>query len=142
MSTKTLLRLGRMGILVLSVGLFIGGQALAAAPGKGGAAPASKATPRDAAMKAVKLDYIVFTAPDRVMKGTFTVDNQSPHEVSAVKVRCKPVGANGVALPPKETTLNEAVKAKASKKFVQVSLGPVTSNPQSTSCQVVDLKAK
>jgi hypothetical protein len=127
---------------MLIAGLLVGGTALAAAPSKGGVASAQKKTPRDAALRAVKLDYTVFTAPDRVMKGTFTVDNQSSHDVSAVKVRCKPVGENGVALPAKETTFNDVVKAKASKKFVQVSLGPVTGNPQSTSCHVVDLKAK
>ena len=134
---------GRIGIVALSLVLVQGGVGLAATPSKGAPAkPAPKSTPRDAALKAIKLDYTVFTAPDHVMKGTFTVDNQSSHDVSGVKVRCKPVGENGVALPAKETTFNDVVKAKASRKFVQVSLGPVTGNPQSTSCNVVDLKTK
>ncbi len=142
MSIKSVVQTGGMGVVVLSLGLLVGGDVLGAAPSKGGVPAASKNTPRDSALKAVKLDYTVFTAPDHVMKGTFTVENQSSHDVSAVKVRCKPVGENGVALPVKETTFSDVVKAKASKKFVQVSLGPVTGNPQSTSCNVVDLKTK
>lgn len=134
---------GCIGIVALSLALLHGEVVLAGPPSKGAPAkPAPKNTPRDAALKAVKLDYTVFTAPDHVMKGTFTVDNRSTHDVSSVKVRCRPVGENGVALPAKETTFSDVVKAKASKKFVQVSLGLVTGNPQSTSCNVVDLKAK
>ena len=141
MSRTAISPLGIVAVCALAAGLAAGGPASAAAPSKS-SAPASKNTPRDAALKSVKLDYTVFTAPDHVMKGTFTVENQSAYDVSAVKVRCKPVAENGVALPAKETTFNDVVKAKASKKFVQVSLGPVTGNPQSTSCNVVDLKAK
>jgi hypothetical protein len=142
MGTKHPAMITGIGILALSVGLFGGGLGWAASSKGAASSAASKNPSRDAALKAVKLDYTVFTAPDRVMKGTFTVENQSAHDVSAVKVRCKPVGENGVALPAKETTFNEVVKAKASKKFVQVSLGQVSGNPQSTSCNVVDLKAK
>lgn len=141
MSRTSISSMGIVAVCGLAVGLLAGGPASAAAPSKG-SVPASKSAPRDVALRAVKLDYTVFTAPDHVMKGTFTVENQSAHDVSAVKVRCKPVAENGVALPAKETTFNDVVKAKASKKFVQVSLGPVTGNPQSTSCNVVDLKAR
>lgn len=144
MSMKSLLSTaGRMGMVALGLTIIHSGWTFAASPSKGAPAkPAPSSSPRDVAMKSLKLDYTVFTTPDHVMKGTFTVDNQSTHDVSSVKVRCRPVGENGVALPAKETTFNDVVKAKASKKFIQVSLGLVSGNPQSTACNVVDLKAK
>ena len=139
--------LGIAGLGVL--GLFL----IVVSPASTGAANPPKKTPiskpsgavstKDVAIKSVKLDYMLFTdGPDNQLKGTFTVDNQGKREVSQIKVQCRSFDVDGHALGVKETTLTQPVKARGSKKFPQVSLGSTPSQPQSTSCQVVELRSK
>lgn len=106
-------------------------------------APAPKLSPKEEALRDLKLDFEWGTGGfGSVMLVDFTFNNKGKYAVKDIEVVCKSSANSGTLIDKNKKTVYELVKSGETKKVQRFNMGFLNSQATSTACLIEDLKVE
>jgi len=96
---------------------------------------------KEMAMNKVELDFSWSkTGFDNIMEGTFTITNNSQHQIKDIEITCTHYAKSGTRIDSNKRTIYDVVPAKSKQTFVKFNMGFIHSQSEKTGCSITDLK--
>lgn len=100
-----------------------------------------KVDPVEVALNQVSLEFNWEKAGfDNIMKGDFTVINDSAYKIKDIEIKCIHFGKSGSRIDSNTRTIFDVVEKESSKTFKDFSMGMIHSQAEKSSCEIIDLK--
>jgi hypothetical protein len=97
-------------------------------------------TPKEEALKAVKLDYKWRKGGfDNVMEADFTISNPTPYAIKDVEITCVHFAPSGTPIDSNRRTIYERIRPKGKKVVKDFNMGFIHSQVKSSACSITDL---
>jgi hypothetical protein len=102
--------------------------------------PAPQPSRKEAALKAVKLDFKLRKSEVSVIEADFTILNQSEHVIKDVKITCTHYAKSGTRVDSNTRVIYEVFPPRKSKTIKDFNMGFIHTQASKSSCEVVDLE--
>jgi hypothetical protein len=102
--------------------------------------PSQSLSPKDEALSATKLEFVLERTGLNVVEANFTIDNQSKYNIKDLEIKCTHFAKSGTAIDSNTRTIYDIVKAHGKKRIERFNMGFIHTQAQSSSCVIADLK--